>query len=431
MTAISATKRLIIASLLPALTPLCLRADLGSQEASPLSSDNLSVIDAPLIFHTFRRAEADTPDFKATLPSSLDSIRQIISGYPSLPDTATYTRQSRRFRVLSALRHDYMMAHLDKVDYLAWTLPAPPELTGSPDLTKEYVITDMPIAIQDGPDPVMLNDIERINWLHKFDGGLQFSQAYLSPNWYQGGTNNLTLLVNLLWDVSLNGVYHPNLLFTNSLSYKLGLYSTPQDTYHKYGISQDLFQWNMKAGIRASTKWFYSFTAQFKTQFINNYGENSPQRKAAFLSPGELNLGLGMTYATKNRKGSFKINTSISPISYNLKTCIDRFVDPTQFSIPAGRRIYNQIGSTAEIAAEWSITSNIQWKSRMFVFTDYQSFQADWEHTVNFSINRFLSTQIYLNMRYDTSSTNTSEGWRYWMMKEILSFGFQYAFSTK
>ena len=426
ITAISAIKRLIILSFITLWATAVHKADDLAVKELPQS-----LLEAPLIFDTFRGPAAQIQPFRASVPASFDSIRSLVEPTDIQLLPPGYSPVTDRYNTIDELRYAYMLSHLDKIDYLAWTLPLPPELTGSPDLTKEYVITDMPIAIEDGPNPVMLNDIHRINWIHKFDGGLQFSQAYLSPNWYQGGTNNLTLLVNLLWDVKLNEVYHPNLLFTNSFSYKLGLYSTPQDTYHKYGISQDLFQWNMKAGIRAASKWFYSFTSQFKTQFINNYGENSPQRKAAFLSPGELNLGLGMTYATQNRKGNFKVNTSIAPISYNLKTCIDRFVDPTQFSIPAGKRLYSQIGSNAEITAEWAITSNINWKSRVFIFTDYQTFQADWEHTVNFSINRFLSTQIYLNMRYDTASTNTQNGWRYWMIKEILSFGFQYAFSTK
>lgn len=34
------------------------------------------------------------------------------------------------------------------------------------------------------------------------------------------------------------------------------------------------------------------------------------------------------------------------------------------------------------------------------------------------------------HLRYDTAST-ASSGWRHWMLKEILSFGFAYAFSTK
>lgn len=388
-----------------------------------LDSINTEELRIPLIFSDYYKLKP----FEAPFPFASSSKNYLPS--LSLPESPL-AADNRRRNFFRKLRHEYMLTHLADIRYLAWTLPDPPQLKSTPDNSRDYLIANItPPALDDIP-PALLDDIDHINWLHKFDGGVQFSQAYLSPNWYQGGSNNLSLLVNLLWDVVLNEVYHPNILFTNSLNYKLGLYSTPNDEYHEYSISQDLFQWNMKAGLRARNKWFYSFTTQFKTQFLNNYGENSLIRKASFFSPGELNVGLGMTYSTTSRNKRFKFNASISPASYNLKVCLDRAVDPTQFSIPEGKKIYNQIGSNAEATAEWNITGNISWRSRFFIFTNYQTMQSDWENTFNFAINRFLSTQIYVHARYDSSAT-PSANWRYWMLKEILSFGFRYAFSTK
>lgn len=335
-------------------------------------------------------------------------------------------------RIIEQTQREYMLAHPRKTQYLAWTLPDPPSLKIDRETPPSvFLIADTPSTIADTPAPLPFDDVKRTNWLHTFDAGLQFSQAYLSPNWYQGGTNNLTLLVNFLWNVKLNEVYHPNLLLESNLSYKLGLYSTPQDSYHKYSISEDLFQYNFKFGVKALKKWFYSFTLQYKTQFLNNYAENSLTRSASFMSPGEFNVGLGMTYAASLRKGALKFNVSIAPVSYNLKTCIDDQVDPTQFSIPLGSHSVSQVGSNAEVTLTWNMASNISWKSRLFMFTDYGDFQSDWENTLNFSINRFLSTQIYLHLRYDTDADAHRQHWRHWMLKEILSFGFRYAFSTK
>lgn len=326
---------------------------------------------------------------------------------------------------------EYLQKHPDRVKYMSWTLPEPPQLIQTEDKTDEFLIADVPVEAEMAPVPGMLEDVKRTNWLHKTNASLQFSQAYLSPNWYQGGTNNLSLLANLFWDVRLNEVYHPSLLFESTLSYKLGLNSTPQDSIHKYSVSEDLLQYNLKFGVKARHKWFYSFTTQFKTQLLNVYGENSRIRKAAFLSPGELNLGLGMTYSSSAKNGKFKLNVSLAPVSYNLKTCINTHVDPTQFSIEPGRKTYSQIGSSAESTLEWTIVNNISLRSRLFLFTNYADFQGDWENTLNFSVNRFLSTQIYLHLRYDTTSAQALGHWRHWMLKEILSFGFQYSFSTK
>ena len=340
---------------------------------------------------------------------------------------------SRSWDLSSQLLYDYMITHPAAVHYLAWTLPEPPKLIETRDDPEEFLIADVmiPQEIPETPAPAQLDIIRRTNWLHKVDGSVQFSQAYLSPNWYQGGNNNLSLLVGFLWNVKLNEVYHPSVLFESNLSYKLGLYSTPQDQVHDYSVSEDLFQYNLKFGLRAKNNWFYSLSAQFKTQLLNNYAENSEVRKSAFMSPGELNLGLGMTYSAKALKNRLKFNLSVAPLSYNLKTCLDTHVDPTQFSIEAGRKTLSQFGSSAEGVMEWSMTSNISWRSRLFLFSNYDDFQGDWENTFNFSINRFLSTQIYVHLRYDTSTEASPTRWRHWMLKEILSFGFRYAFSSK
>ena len=354
------------------------------------------------------------------------------------PNTLTLRRArqplfsvSRIDRINRELMAEYLMAHPEKAKYLAWKLPDPPRLLPAEDYTDEYLIEDIPVDVMEQPVPGIIDAVKRTDWLHKPVASLQFSQAYISPNWYQGGNNALSLLVNLLWDVRLNEVYHPSLLFESTLSYKLGLNSTPQDSLHRYSVSEDLLQYNFKFGIRARQKWFYSFTAMFKTQMLNTYGENSRVRKASFMSPGELNLGIGMTYATTGLKKRLKFNASIAPVSYNLKTCLDHLVDPTQFSIKAGRKTQSQIGSNAEAVLEWNIVSNISWRSRMFLFTNYDEFQGDWENTLNFAVNRFLSTQIYVHLRYDTASHQYDGHWRHWMLKEILSFGFRYAFSTK
>lgn len=396
---------------------------------SHIHADSLSVpLSArPLIF------AGVMPDKKVSLKYDVPVVPSSFSPYVTSEfQPEVYFVPSREMRVARELLYEYMSAHPERIQYLSWTLPEPPKLMPTEDKTEEFLVQDVfPMQLPATPVPEMLEEIKRTNWLHKFDAGVQFSQAYLSPNWYQGGTNNLSLLINFFWDVKLNEVYHPSLMFNSTLSYKLGLYSTPQDSLHKYTVSEDLFQYNLKFGVRAKRNWFYSVSAQFKTQLLNNYGENSRTRKAAFMSPGELNIGLGMTYAYTSKNGKMKFNMSLAPVSYNLKTCIDINVDPTQFSIPVGAKTNSQVGSSAEGVMEWQVTSNISWRSRLFLFSNYNDFQWDWEHTLNFSINRFLSTQIYAHLRYDTAAEPASSPWRHWMFKEILSFGFRYAFSTK
>lgn len=357
-----------------------------------------------------------------------DSIA--IPDYPVVPDAAL-TRAAAQFEAVNDFLYEYFLIHPWDVDFLAWKLPKPAKLRkGEIPVTK-----DAAKILTGGPESVAADGLfvyGRRHWLHKAGASLQFSQAYISPNWYQGGNNNLTLIVDGLWNVKLNEVFHPTLMFESNIQYKLGLYSTPQDQYHKYSISEDLFQWNMKAGIRAfRKKWFYTLTVQFKTQLLHSYGKDSQVRKASFMSPGDLNIGLGMSYQTANERKTARFAASLSPISYNLKTCLDTEVSPTQFNIPEGKTTWSEIGSSAEVTFNWDITGNISYSTRLFAFTNYKYFQADWENTLSFRINRFLSTQIYVRPRFDSSTEIVEGSWRHWMIKEIFSFGFEYHFSTK
>ncbi|MDE5842688.1 MAG: DUF3078 domain-containing protein [Muribaculaceae bacterium] len=317
------------------------------------------------------------------------------------------------------------------IQYAYWDLPVPPRLPEEDHSFAAFVRNlDLP-PVADQIEASSQFTTRHINWLHNVGTGLQLSQAFISSNWYQGGNNYLAVLFNFNWNVTLNTVFHPNLMLVSDLSYKLAINSNPKTALHKYSISQDQFQYSLKAGLKAFNKWFYSISLLFKTQFFNNYPADSDILGAKFLSPSEFNAGLGMTYNTKALKDHLNLSLSIAPLSYNLKACPSMRIDHTQFNILPDRKTRSEIGSSAELNLNWDITSNISWKSRVFLFTNYQYFQADWENTFNFTINRFLSTQLYVYPRFDSSSDRTSSNWRYWQLKEILSFGLSYTFSTK
>lgn len=322
----------------------------------------------------------------------------------------------------------YIIHNPDKVKYNIKTLPRAPKHFQSKIDPREYKI-----ELNDNHiDPKNQNEItgakiKKKNWLHNFNGSVQFSQAYISPNWYQGGNDNLNMLLNTGFSVKLNEAFHPNLLFETSINYKLGMNSAPDDTLRNYSISEDLLQINSKFGIRAAKRWFYSIQTQFKTQIFNSYKSNTNDLKASFLSPGELNVGVGMTYNYANKKKTFTFDASASPLSYNLKTCTNERMDVTAFDIKPRHKTASQIGSSGEGKLKWQIAHNILLTSRLFIFSDYEYIQGDLENTLSFAINRFLSTQINVHLRYDSSSMSYADTkWHKFQMKEILSFGFAY-----
>ncbi len=336
----------------------------------------------------------------------------------------------------SRISGDYMYSTMvntpHTIQYTYWDLPVPPRLPED-DVTLGTYIRNLnlpEVAVEEALLPEF--EQKKKHWLHKFNTGLQFSQAYVSKNWYQGGNNYLALLYNFYWDVQLNPTYHPNEIFQSTVNYKLGINSIEQNAVgRKYSLSEDNFQYNIKYGFKAFKRWFYTLTGQFKTQFFRNYKTNTDIRSASFLSPADLNLGIGMTYNYANKKNTFNMTASVAPLSYNLKACIDKDIDPTQFNIKPGHKTHNEFGSSGEVNMTWQASSNISMRTRLFAFTDYSYFQGNIETTWDFAINKFLSTQIYANLRYDSSSDFNISKWHHWMLKEILSFGLSYTFSTK
>lgn len=369
-------------------------------------------------------------DIITMLPDSVTAERvDVIDISESLPDWFVVAMRSERLN--HDLEYRYMLSNLTKIDYAAWTVPPPPRLPDE-DYSYEAMLRNLHLPPVDIDDAILPEfEPRRYNWLHKFGVGLHVAQAYVSSNWYQGGNSYFSLLFNFNWDVELNTVFHPNLMFVSNLSYKLGINTNPRGSLHRYSVSQDQFQYNLKGGFKAWQKWFYSLTTLLKTQFFTAYPADSETPTAMFMSPVDFNLGLGMTYSTTGRNNTLKFSTSISPLSYNLKACVSDRIDRSQFNISPGKRTHSEFGSSAEVTLDWAIIPNISWKSRVFLFTNYHNCQADWENTFNFTINKFLSTQVYVYPRYDTSSEFVSSSWHHFMLKEILSIGVTYTFSTK
>lgn len=306
-------------------------------------------------------------------------------------------------------------------------LPEPPkEYEVKPDISKNIlVIEERKVKL---PVNAPNTNIKTRHWIHKFDAALHFSQAYLSENWYQGGSNNLNMITDIIYDLKLNEALHPNKLFQFTVQYKLAMNSAPDDTLRNYNINEDLFQINAKFGLKATKNFYYSMNMQFRTQLLQNFKTNTHDISASFLTPADLNVGIGMTYDRTNERKNFSFNASVSPLSYNMKICrANDKLDPTSYGIDEGKHLGHEIGSSGEFKLNWAITPNIVFSSRLFVFSDYSYMQGDLEAKLDFSINKFLSTQIFAHLRYDDSA-DINKHWRYWQFKEVLSFGLQYKF---
>lgn len=259
-------------------------------------------------------------------------------------------------------------------------------------------------------------------WKIQATTSFQFTQFYVSDNWYKGGENNNSLLASIT--VKANYDNQRKLIFNNTLEMKLGFQTSKGDEKHKVRTNSDLLRLTNKLGLQAAKHWYYTLTLQSWTQFYPGYKKNDPKVYSDFMSPFESLLTIGMDY--KLNKNKFNMDVSISPLAADLKY-VDRKALATSFGLDEGKHSKITFGSNVTANYTWKIIKNVTWSGRIYYFTNYEKVQIEWENTFNLQINKFLSSKLFLYPRFD-DSVNRKEGDSYFQFHELLSVGFNYTF---
>ncbi len=167
-----------------------------------------------------------------------------------------------------------------------------------------------------------------------------------------------------------------------------------------------------------------------KTQLFNTYPENKTTKNSSLLSPLDINAGVGMSYNLEKTfkdkvTKKLKFSLSLSPISINFRYIRDDKVDETKFKLKEGQKTKTDFGSLINSELTFNFNSYITWYSRFKYFTDYESVTSEFENKLDFSLNRYLTTSLYLHLRYDENSKKDDK-LKYFQYNELLSFGLNY-----
>ena len=201
----------------------------------------------PWVFSGYRnQKERSFDNLIGDLNVNINKVKD--TSWNNIPYTPEWLHDAlTQARISEDCMYNFMIYNPESIQFTYWDLPVPPRLPED-DVTLATYIKNLnlpEVTIADALLPEF--EQKKKHWLHKFNTGLQFSQAYLSKNWYQGGNNYLQLLYNFYWNVQLNPTYHPNEIFESTVSYKLGINSVEQsDVNRKYSLSEDNFQYNVK-----------------------------------------------------------------------------------------------------------------------------------------------------------------------------------------
>ena len=285
-----------------------------------------------------------------------------------------------------------------------------------------------PLAVHEdkidlGTKKIELSDLEYIYWTKKANALLQFSQNYVSSNWYQGGNSNFAFLSIITGETNYDN--RKNIQWDNRFEWRTGLSSVIGNTKRKVMINDDILRYNTKFGLKAGGNWYYSVSGELSTQLFDSYKSiTSDEFKGRLFTPVRANLGVGMDYKYKKI-----FSLMIAPVAFKYIYMSDTAnVNPNLFGIKKGENQMKQIGSS--FRAQLNIVPARNWNldSKLTFYTDYKKVEIDWEIVNNFIINRFLTTRISINPRYDNTIILKNGEKTKIQLKELMSIGFSYRF---
>lgn len=278
---------------------------------------------------------------------------------------------------------------------------------------------------EDRQDSLRLKRLERSNWRRELNLLSQISQNYVSDNWYAGGNSNFAIQNSVKG--MLNYDARKRITWDNTLEWRMGASTVHGDSLRKMNITDDIFRYNTKLGIKFYEKLYVSVSGEFNATLFNTFVPNVGKQekiKSGWMSPARINLGLGIDY--KPIKG---LSLLVSPLAYKMIHINDTVrMDYKSYGINEGKKTLNELGSSVRVEWQWKPLRELAINTIFYSYTNYKAIELDLEVTADFIINRFLSTRVTLHPRYDSTRIMGEDEKAKIQFKELISVGFAHKF---
>lgn len=355
----------------------------------------------PTFYHSgANRAFSLIPQSDDYVAGTVDNV--LMSLYLRRPDLVRFNES--QLREVGSLRNDVNHEVIPQVELVDKVAPEP-------------VIPDeaLPIVVE----------VKKPNfWKFKFDGHLQFLQNYVSDNWHKGGESNYSAVGSTTLELNYND--KDRVTFENKLEMKLGFQTSRSDTVHKFKPNNDILRYTGKLGLQAHKRWYYTLQLLAYTQFARGLKANDEKVYSDFMSPFDLNLGLGMEYKVETMNKKLTGSLNFLPLSYNFRY-VDRLALSTSYGLDEGKHTLNDFGAQLTIDLEWKMADQISWKSRLYAYTSYKRALVEWENLFTLQVSKYIAANLFLYPRFDDSGKR-DDGMGYLQFQEYSSLGLSYTF---
>ena len=170
------------------------------------------------------------------------------------------------------------------------------------------------------------------------------------------------------------------------------------------------------------TQWNLSSIVTFNTQFANGYKyPNDSTVISTFFAPAYLTLSIGCSYKTKDERFQIYMSPVAGKVTFVMnQELADKgafgvkkgYYDQDSIWIP-GEHIAPAIGVNVIVNYKRPIGKNITYTTMLNTFFNYIERHDDdrlpidvnWENTVNFMITKYISTILFVHLKYDHNTT--------------------------
>ena len=317
-------------------------------------------------------------------------------------------------------------------------------------------------------------------------GGLQGTLTSYNDPWISvsGGDNSIALVATF----NLRHLFKKNLFsIETKFSAKIGYNRMKVETTDSEsgetvsnGVwfkNQDELLFWVNPAFTLAKNWTYGSTFQFRSQFVNGYKSRTEQErehlKSTFLSPGYLDISLGLTYKSPHPK--FPIAVNISPVAMSAVFVESATIRNNSWdSNKPGWESYGlasadetskyEGGSSVEINFDRTFgkTGYLRYRTTLFSFygwitdigkpnkirdySDYENAYAEWEaagkdpktkpwlpihptvrwtNTLDIKATKFITTTVSFQLYYNRAQNVDVQ------TQTLLSVGLTYTFKNK
>lgn len=273
-------------------------------------------------------------------------------------------------------------------------------------------------------------EVPKEGWTQSGNVSLIFNQAAFNEEWTGGGTSNYAANLSLTYDANYR---RGKLTWDNRFMGEYGLTKNKDEKYSRK--TNDRLELNSVLGRQVGeTNWFYSFFANFRTQFAKGYefsedaeGNEVRTETTRFMSPGYLQFGPGVLW---KKSDNLKVNLAPATARFifvdDMFTTVPGYEDGSYFGVDQGESSRFEFGASLFAYAKFDVMENVSVENVLNLYSNYledpQNVDIDYLLNVVLKVNEWLTANATFQAIYDDNAVAAFQ------IRETLGIGLGYKF---